>query len=315
MDTPPQTKDTAPERPSFTTSMRSIGAVLGWLSGALAGLGAVFCAFGYLATRSHLYLLGVDFGISRYDYIFYVQRGAGFFLLFLVETAPYLFLSLALVLAVLFALRGWRWFCERRAIGMPFNRFAKRLPDWRGIAYVGLLVLLALQVRGHLRYPEWMDVSGILDSSASQGTAIGPVREWMLSGNQSLLRDQFTYLANQQLWIGALLGLAWWVTRGRRWALLRTAPFAVVLVVSLGFLAGEFGALALPLKFRAASIRGEQPPTKMYLIDEIQRGYVFWDCAQKRARWIPIEKDDLLTFSPESRTPREILEACDGGRQ
>jgi hypothetical protein len=292
----------------YPIGIQTIGAAITWLSGAVAGLGAIFYAFGYLASMSSVHLLGVALWSLRYDYTFYIQRGASFFLLLVVDTAGYLLLVLMLVLAILFAFRGSRLLYQWLAI-RPFRRFTLHHLDWQGIAYVGLLFLLALQVSTHLSWPEWMDVSGILQSATYEQSAAGPIREWILSGNERSLQNEFTYLATQEVWIGALLLLAWRVSRGRRWAVLRTAPFAVVFVISTVFAAGAYGTLALPVKFLEASIPAEDPSAKLYLLNQIPSGYVFWDCPGRQTRWVPIET--RVTFS-ERRTLRQILQSCNG---
>jgi hypothetical protein len=150
-----------------------------------------------------------------------------------------------------------------------------------------------------------MAVSGILQSDVHEQATAASVREWILSGNEPVLRNQFAYLANQQVWIGALLVLAWVVSRSYRWRVLGTAPFALIFVTSIFYLALEYGTLALPIKFREASIPTESPTAKLYLLNQIDEGYVVWDCRQ--TRWIP--QQTRVNFF-EVRTLREIIASC-----
>jgi len=319
-DMPPQAEAStdAGLKPSVSpTSIQALGAAIAWLSGAVAGLGAIFYAFGFLATLSYVRMLGVNLRSLRYDYTFFVQLGANFFVSLIVETAGLLFLALALVLAALFTFRGCAWFCQKLAITSPFGRFTRYCPDWRGIAYAGLVILLAVQLPTQLSYPESMYISGILQSTAeesSQATsaACSSIHNSILSGNERSLRNCFAGQAPRAVWIAVLLPLAWFVSRDRSWAVLRTAPFAIVFATSLLFLAWQYGTLAMPIKFREASISDETTPAKFYLLNEIENGYVFWDCSQQRTRWLPIEKDKALIFSRERRTLGQILKSCDG---
>ncbi len=305
--------------PAFPAGFRTLGGAITWLSGAIAGIVAIFYAFGYLATISNLRMLGLEFGSLHYDHTFYVQRGASFLLLSVVETAPYLFFVFSLMLVILFTALGSRLLYQRLAMRLSFPSVTGHRGTWQAVAYAGLLLLLALQVSTHLQYPEWMAVSDILRSAGDEGSAGGSIREWILSGNERLLQDQFTYLANQQVLIGALLFFAWRVSRAWRWGVLLTAPFAVVFVISTCYLAIEYGTLALPIKFREALIPDPHPAQavgapliKMYLLNQIESGSEFWDPHHRRIEWIAIEKP--VDFS-ERRTIRQILSSSEGAER
>ena len=93
------------------------------------------------------------------------------------------------------------------------------------------------------------------------------------------------------------------------------ALFALVLATSLLYLAWDYGMLRSQLKFREATILDEKIPTKLYLLNQIESGYIFWDCSQERTRWIPIDKDSSLTFVKEGRTLGQIIRSCNGPSQ
>src|SRR5579862_5065714 len=57
--------------------LKGIAAFSGWLTGALAGVGAILYALGYLVTRAHLNFLGVS-GLFDQSNFFFVQEGAMF---------------------------------------------------------------------------------------------------------------------------------------------------------------------------------------------------------------------------------------------
>ncbi len=213
-----------------------IGAGLAWLSGAVVGLGAVFSAFGFLVVLSYAHMLGVEIRRLRYDYTYYLQCGASFFVSLIVETAGLLFLTLMLVIAVLVIFRGCRGLCQKFAIEPPLGRLVRYCSDWQGTAYLGLLVLLAIQLPTQLTYPEGMDVSGLLQSAALEPSAVDPIRRSILSGNGTALLNYFAGLAPRVILVAVLLPLAWLASRDRSWTVLRTAPFAIVLATSLVFL-------------------------------------------------------------------------------
>src|SRR5260370_365051 len=197
---------TVPSRgPAFPAGLQTLGSAITWLSGALAGIGAIFYAFGWLATLSNVRMLGLESGSLHYDHLFYVQRGAIFFLYTVVATWRSLLLAIALVLLILYTFLGLRLLYQRSprlGIMQPFRSLTGRPGTWQGIAYAGLLLMLALQLQTRLE-PQGF-VSGILRGAVDEGSAGGSIRELILSGNDLLLRDYFTLLAVQQVWIGAL---------------------------------------------------------------------------------------------------------------
>ncbi len=304
--------------PAFPAGFQTLGGAITWLSGAAVGIAAIFYAFGYLATLSNLHMLGLEreSGNLRYDYLFYVQRGAGFFLLLVLQTVPYLFLVFSLALVILFTFLGSRLLYQRLGMRQPFRSFTGHHAAWQAIAYAGLLLLLALQVSTHLSPPESVAVSNILRSAGDEGSAGGSIREWILSGNEDLLQEQFNYLANQQIWIGALLFFAWSVSRASRWRVLMTAPFALVFVISSFYLAMDYGTLVLPIKFPEAVEHPAQTAgaslAKMYLLNQNESSYVLWDPRDRQIRLVKIETP--MDFF-ESRTLRQILRSSEGAER
>ena len=70
---------------SVPPAVRTLGGTIAWLSGSVAGIGAIFYAFGYLITLANLNMLGLDPLAFRYDPTFYIQRGASFLLLVAID--------------------------------------------------------------------------------------------------------------------------------------------------------------------------------------------------------------------------------------
>jgi hypothetical protein len=298
--------------PTFPAGIQTIGSFITWLAGAVGGILAIFYAFGYVASTSYVYMLGVDLVDLHYDYLVYVLRGAHFFIAIFDEPRVIWLLTVSSVLAILFIFAGLRRLCRRFAITPPFRRFAWLRPDWQGIAYLCLVLLLAYRV-DYLTDSEAMNVSGLLLSATHGQPTAGSIRDWILSGDRQELRNQFTTRVVNEGLFGAMLFLAWWVSRGRRWPVLRTAPFAVVLLTATVYLAGDYGRLELPVKFKEATIPDDHPMAKLYQLNRTADGYyVFWDCRQRRVRWIPIGSERVIVFGNEERTLRQILQSCEG---
>lgn len=287
--------------------MQTVGGALAWLSGAVAGIGAVFYAFGYIASIGYARMLGVEIGELRYDYTFYLQRGGRLFLSLIVETAPYVFCVLVVILGAMAVWQGLRsWLVNARIV----QRLIQCGVNWRVVLYTGLFLFLALQLSTHLSYPEWMTVSGVLRGPADMEPAAKTLREWIVSDNGELLRNQFTYLALQHLWIGTLLLLAWRVCCAQRWGVLMMAPFGLVFLMSTVYLALDYGTLMLPTKFQKVEVSRHNETATMYFMNQLEERYGLWNpCAQK-IEWISSTDREIKVIFREKKTIDHILKSA-----
>ncbi len=306
--------------------LRSLGAALAWLSGSVAGIGAVFYACGYLVTLANLQMLGLDLMAFRYEPASYIQLGGNFAWVsawYAVQGSygPYV----PLVLVLLTVSLGGRLLGERGrrlATKQPFRSYARHREAWKALAYLLLLVLLGFQLRQHLLFPPDLAVSGVLYPAAGGSAAGGPIREWIVSGKEGLLQERYFILVEQQVVIGVLLVLAWNLYRASRWGTLLTVPFAAVFAISLLYLPLEYGKLALPNKFPQVAIRLEHPaqtagqsasgePTAaMYLLNKTDSEFVLWDPGRRKIVWLPTRTVASAEIS-ESRTLSEIIKASE----
>jgi hypothetical protein len=283
----------APPGAGMMSGLRTLGAAVAWLSGSLAGIGAIFYACGYLATLANLHLLGLELLALHYEPTFYIQRGAGFLLVSAMAIGQFWF---GLFIAAALGFLGWRLLGRRgrRLLAhRPFRGLAGHRALWAVAAYLALLMLLALQLRAHFLFPEDLAVSGVL-YPLPDGAAASPIRDWLLAGKDGLLQDRYAILVNQQVVIGVLLLLAWLLHRAWRWNGLTIAPFAVVFAISLAWLPLEYGKLALPNKFPQIAIRYEKPAegaggqaASIYLLNKTDNEFVLWDAAQRKIVWVP----------------------------
>ena len=305
-------------------SVKMLGGTIAWLSGSVAGIAAIFYAFGHLITLANLNMLGLDPLAFRYDFTFYIQRGASFLLLVLIEIAQssvWFYWPLAAMLIIGF------YSCRllaRRCGGLwtkkPFRTFTERSQLCRVAAYLGLLSLLAVYLPSHFWFPEQMAISGVLYSTFDgvrviiggiEGRSVSQVREWIVTGNEDRLHDLFSLLVSQQITIGSLLLLSWVVIRRQRWAALMMTPFAVVFVVSTAWLPFEYGKLVLPNRFPEVVIRlqsseslGMPQPALMYMLNKTDVELVLWDPQRHRVIWFP----NRLIASLEITGSRQLSE-------
>jgi hypothetical protein len=305
---------------SVLASVRTLGSAVAWLSGSLAGIGAIFYAFGYLITLANLDLLGVDLLVFRYDPTTYIHRGSDFLLLSVIIVAKAW--GPAFVVAVLGFL-GSQMPRVRKARLWATQPFFCRIgehPDLlKAAAYLAILALFARELLwAHSAFQEDMAASGVLYPTAGSGAAESRVREWIVTGKQGQLYDHYAAFVAQQAVIGALLLAAWGLTRAWRWRVLLTAPFALGSALALAWLPLEYGKLVLSNKFSQVLVRFEQstvatsqPPATMYLLNRTDTDFVLWAADQRKIVWIPARTVTSAELSA-SRSLSEIIQSSGG---
>ncbi|NVK41741.1 MAG: hypothetical protein HWE39_10915 [Oceanospirillaceae bacterium] len=89
--------------------LKQFSAFLAWLSGSLAGIGAVLYALGFIATYAADQLLGISFAFSSRDPVFYMGRGASLIMRTLI-------IAVWPLLALVVLAASARWLSKRLAI-------------------------------------------------------------------------------------------------------------------------------------------------------------------------------------------------------
>ena len=273
---------------------KEITALLGWLSGSLAGIAAIFYACGYLIKRAHLNLLGISalFSFSEEQYM---QEGARF----VAEMAdlvarialPLIMVAIVLAAAVFLLLRTglrrhWDTVKARYAEGTPWA--------WRSAGYGALMVLLILLVDRELAaFSAPLAVSDLLFAPSAPGSGdAGRIREWLVTGDRASLDNLYFNLTLGVIKGGALLLLAWEIAEPRRLRMLLTAPFALAFLLSVLMLPMAYGVLKRPARFPSiiadseskmlAGVRGT-----LFLLDKTGDEFVLWDSVARRVIWLP----------------------------
>ena len=284
---------------------------VGWLSGSLAGLGAILYAFGYLITRAHLHLLGISLDYRNEHYM---QEGAKFFLVF-ADLIGRIFLPLLISLGVIAVFAGLpimivffvcRFSSARarveelsaRAAAKWANILAKWPWSWRVLIFSGLLLLLFFAIEMDLNlFSAPLSISDLLyqhqDNLQEPGAGEKALlRSWILAGNLKSLDNYFFGLVLAELKVVVLLLIALRVAWPWRFRSLMLAPFAVVFMMYLILLPMNYGVLMRPAKFARISLitTGEGLVNKnsdLFLLDRNDKEFVLWDSTEKRALWIP----------------------------
>lgn len=288
--------------------LRGIATALGWLSGSIAGIGAVVYACGYLITRAQLHLFGVS-GFFPLSADHFVQEGAKF-LVVIGQKAIETFLgvvALALVALAVFVIL-WlplvRWrpavrlhLGEIRARGVAaVARIHERLPWSPAFSmYLVLLVLLVWLLETYrLRFAAPLEVSNILHLTAAPSggdSATDRIAEWLVAGDWQRLERYFTDLLDAETRVILLLIAAWHVTAGlaRRLALL--TPFVVALALYTLYLPMDYGVLMRPTSYNTVELqfrdRSGQLPSLFFLLSSTDQEFVVWDANVRTVLWVP----------------------------
>lgn len=279
---------------------KEITALLAWLSGSLAGIGAVFYACGYLIKRAHLNLLGIGalFSFSEEQYM---QEGARFMAdmanLLARIALPLLMVAITLAAAVFLLRRtglrrrmdaAWEWLAQ----------LAERKPwAWRSAAFGALLVLLTLLIDRELAlFGAPLAISDLLFApSGGAGGDAGQIREWLMAGDRTSLDNLYFNLTLAVIKGGVLLLLAWRVVEPWRLRILLAAPFALAFLLSVLMLPMAYGVLKRPARFPRivadseskilAGVQGE-----VFLLDKTDDEFVLWDAVARRVIWLPFDE-------------------------
>lgn len=289
------------------TLLRGIAVAIGWLSGALAGIGAGFYACGYLITRAQLHLFGVS-GFFPLSADHFVQEGAKFLVAIskwametILQVSAFALVVLAVFLVVWVPLVRWRPSLRgdlagvRGRIVAAVARLHEGLP-WSA-AFSVYLVLLALLVwvleTYRLRFEAPLGISNILHlASPPGGDAPEPrITTWLLSEDRRRLAAYFTDLLDAETRVILLLIAAWRVTTvlGHRVALL--TPFVVTLALYTILLPMTYGVLVLPTSYNIVTLHLREPsgqsPSRFFLLSSTDQEFVVWDPNVRTVLWVP----------------------------
>lgn len=296
--------------------LKEIAAFIGWLSGSLAGIGAILYACGYLITRAHLHMLGID-ALYEYSNEHYMQEGAKFFVVMadlagrislpLLVTLGAVALLIALVASLIFGI----WYLVRGRKGLKdiwvsasagIARFCEgRLSRWRGMSFTVALILLLYVAETELSsFSIPLSVSDLLfrsgaEASAGAGSTEGQVLSWLVSGDTESLKNSFIGSMLSVMKAGLLLLLAWRVSAPWRFRALMVSPFVIVFMVFLILLPMVYGVLMRPARFARVSIESENRmladrPTGLFLLNKTDNEFVLWDSVRRQVLWIPAEE-------------------------
>lgn len=289
--------------------LRTVGVFIGWLTGSLAGLGAILYACGYLITRAHLNVLGL-YGLFEYEAEHFVQEGAKFFIVVgysIAKTVLALAIPAIMVTGLaLAAVLGLRRIGRLRTLLLTWKPRLVRLSAngvCHGAVYSLLLVLLVIHSDTYLdKFSEPLFVSNLLYASIDKsgqrevgGAGVAQIRTWLLRGDAMSAKGRFNYLLLGALLIGGVLYVARQLTS--RWnvsGVLRgmlIAPFGISFVIYVFLIPMLYGVLVRPTQYPVIVLDSKSATqtdsTLLFLLKKTDREFVVWDAGHSRVVWIP----------------------------
>ncbi len=288
--------------------LRGIAVTLGWLSGSLAGIGAIVYACGYLITRAQLHLFGVS-GFFPLSADHFMQEGAKFLVVIgqrvieaLLGVVAFALVALAVFLVAWLPLLHWRpslrldLIAARARFVVAVARIHERLP-WSpafSIYLVLLLLLVWLLETYRTRFAAPLEVSNILHLMPLPPAGDSPegrITEWLLAEDWRRLEMYFTDLLDAETRVILLLIAVWHVTAvlARRVALL--TPFVVALALYTLYLPMAYGVLMRPTSYNIVALqfreRTAEPPSLFFLLSSTDHEFVVWDSTVRTVLWVP----------------------------
>jgi hypothetical protein len=291
---------------------------IGWLSGSLAGICAILTVCGYLATMSHLHMLGLDVMASDFNAEFQLRRGGNFFFFILALVSEKILLPFSIlavlslaVISILGFIGSWEPFSRLTvSVRSRFGSLSGRqlLPK---VAYFLMVAVLLYGVEGQIHdLFEPLSIDGLLFVQPETGLSpSGPLAAALLDGDIRMLELRFFEVLISAFITAALLAAAWRSTAGFRLQWLLIAPFSLVFLIYFLFLPMTYGVLILRPVFPSVSMdaRCALPGgcESLYLLSESPGEFVFWNAGRKKIVRVRREEIGAIEMGrAESLLPR-----------
>ena len=291
--------------------LKGIAAFSGWLTGALAGVGAILYALGYLVTRAHLNFLGVS-GLFDQNSFFFVQEGA----MFLADVAVIIartLLPLVVVLGTIAALLFLAGYGTMRIVASRSPVQAQRVNRWKGaivswrehlllcqLVYAALLIGFFFHTDIYLNeFNRPLQISNVLYGESSPGSAaasndpaIADLRKSLLAGDEERTHAYFFTLLFGEVLAGLLLMAAWHLTEGWRWQPMWVSLFVISFIICTASLPMTYGVLWVSSKYPIVTFSSADDTLThglgtLYLLSKTDTEFVVWDAGGKNLLWIP----------------------------
>lgn len=263
--------------------LRGFGVFLGWLSGSLVGITALFYAIGFLATIASLSFFGLNIFLLGYDTLVYLARGANALMFFALELGRVLIILSPLIVLYPLIRKGGSAL-KRRLQGpvkkIPFYGALNR--SWRGGLYGLLFIYMYFILDRYIpQFNQYLGVEGVLQRATPLSGTSDPWLRSVLCGDGGQLRTNFLILGIVTFLAALVTVWAYRLTRNMRYQQMMLFPFLAILTMFVFMLPGVYGVTFLAQKLSPvtmAGMPGERGKT-FYLIGRGSEHVVTWDAA------------------------------------
>lgn len=284
---------------------RETAKFIAWLTGSLAGIAAIFYSCGYILTRSNLRLLGFQ-DLLAYNYQYYLQEGADFFLKLIILSSEILLslfaviLLLAVPVVIVVQIRKmhrFTWLDRMAWKVFPAQWRTKQVGKFV-LAIIGLLIFYHLIDKLEASYAP-MKISNIFYmepgemkatlQSAGEACSKGKICYWLLTGDRAKLNSRLVGLLLLVMESGALLYGGILVTAKSRCRLLILTPLSIIFMTYTLLLPMAYGVLIKEIDlfpFHPTSL-SEDETKNFYLVHKNTAEFLLWDAAAKKIYWFP----------------------------
>ena len=279
---------------------------LGWLTGVLAGIGAVFYACGYLITQTQFHLLGIHILLpANRDY--YLHEGANFFIVTGLKVG---ILALGLVLIALVICIPWSILKKTGKGGRLAASYQKRfghIPtesrwQWQAATLLLLVLLLVYPLLSNLyifRAP--LELAGLLTTAqdAAYSDTIGEEAQSVFAslknGDTGYLEHIYHLLLTHCLFAGFLVWAANRITATWPLRTVLTFPFVVVFTIYLFLLPLDYAVLQKRFVFPTVSVmstvsQASDLSGELHLLNKTDKELILWNRSNQQILWLPIAK-------------------------
>lgn len=286
---------------------RETAKFIAWLTGSLAGIAAIFYACGYILTRSNLRLLGLQ-DLLAYDYQYYLQEGADFFLKLIILSSEILLSLFAVILlfavpaGIMMLIKDMKRFTWLNRI--TWKVFPAQLQTRQVVkiifAIIGLLIFYHLLDRleasyapmkvSNLFYMERSEMRTTLQS-AGEACTREKICYWLLTGDRAKLNSRMIGLFLLVMESGVLLYGGIIVAANSRYRMLILIPLSIIFMTYMLLLPMAYGVLIKEIHlfpFHPTSL-SEDETKNFYLVHKNATEFLIWDAADKKIYWFPSE--------------------------
>jgi hypothetical protein len=288
-------------RSTVSAAVGTVGGIITWLAGSVAGIGAILYALGALVTLANLHMLGLPAIDFHHPSEFYIEEGGLFLALTLIQPLQQVSpLGLAMVAAAAIVVgllyiplaRAARWAEARSEKFGTARRFCRH--NWRFAAVGALAVVLALHIESTLHFPEVLSVKDMLFNASAHGEggmrALAAIRD----GDHIYRQTAYGWAVVEFEVMAGLFCGAWLCTINTVWGWLPRAVFLSSFVLSFVWLPLEYGKLILNQDFPRLRLTLEPGagvagpiPGDLFLLDRTDTDLVGWNADTHEVIWVP----------------------------